>query len=165
MAVTIKELGRRLATKLASREDVSALTLGPVEFNKQAQFTDAAGTPIGPEIKLAEAVTPPEQTRGLICCPLPKNSGMLFKLASPDVGFWMPGVPAPLDLAFLDAKKDVVEIRKMATVSPGEEPPIYQADCINSAYAVELPAGWCRENGVTPGTQLNWETTDGISRT
>ncbi|MDD4476873.1 MAG: DUF192 domain-containing protein [Patescibacteria group bacterium] len=108
----------------------------------------------------AEVVnTVKEKNRGLMFCKkLEFDSGMLFIYkGDEDSGFWMKNTYIPLDAIFLDADKKIVAILHM---NPAENPeegpwPVYKPD-VPYRYAIEVNAGFVKENEIRVGDKTNF---------
>jgi uncharacterized membrane protein (UPF0127 family) len=110
----------------------------------------------GVEIQAQVALTPAEQSRGLMFRQsLPEDSGMLFPYPqSKRMSFWMKNTPLPLDIAFFDENGVLLEIRRMVpydmtTISS------YSAD---AKFALEMSSGWFAGKGLYPGSRLDLES-------
>ncbi|RME90708.1 MAG: DUF192 domain-containing protein [Candidatus Hydrogenedentota bacterium] len=105
------------------------------------------------KITLEVAYTRSQKARGLMFRKsLPKNHGMLFVYKSPQIlSFWMKNTSLPLSIAFLNAKKQILEIYPMNPFSER----IIRSDS-KVQYAIEMKRGWFRKNLVYPGTKVNF---------
>jgi uncharacterized membrane protein (UPF0127 family) len=76
------------------------------------------------------------------------GEGMLFVFGvdSP-LSFWMKGVDFPLDLMFFDSNMKLVNVHSMGPCGNRKDQDLerYQSSR-PSAYAVEVPSGWCSKN-------------------
>lgn len=98
------------------------------------------------------ARTPEQQEKGLQKRKfLGQNRGMLFifKEAS-DHTFWMKDTYIPLDIAFIDKNKVIVNIQGMVALDSENKHHAYQ----QIKYALELNAGWCKKNNIKPGDRV-----------
>ncbi len=78
------------------------------------------------------------------------NQGMLFVF--PDVNrhcMWMKNTPAPLSVAFIDERGEVVSISEMA---PHTENPHCAAK--PARFALEMSAGWFAAKGIRAGSKI-----------
>lgn len=89
---------------------------------------------------------------------LAENAGMLFSYdyeRTSEQGFWMYKTLLPLDIAFLDQQRVIVNIREMhpCASSRSGDCPSYPA---GASYwsAVEMSAGYFAEHGITTGDRL-----------
>ena len=106
------------------------------------------------------ATTEPMWQRGLMGrMDMPSNQGMLFIF--PDervVSFWMKDTLMPLDMIFLNAKRQVVSIsaNTQPCLSQAEQTcPTFQADQ-PIQYVLELKAGETKEKQIPVGAQAYW---------
>lgn len=106
-------------------------------------------------IQLEVARTSEQQEKGLMYRQsLEENSGMLFIFDHPQpLAFWMKNTYIPLDIAFLDQNKKVINIE--AKAEPLDTTKLYKSK--NSAlYAVEMNAGWFEKNNVREGDMFKF---------
>ena len=78
---------------------------------------------------------------------IPDGTGMLFIFERDQIlSFWMHNTPHPLSIAYIDSKG---KIRNINDMNP------YSRDSILSTvsvrYALEVPQGWFKKNGITEG--------------
>jgi uncharacterized membrane protein (UPF0127 family) len=109
------------------------------------------------DIEIAE--TDSARTRGLMQRDgLPERSGMLFRFQQERIqSFWMANTPLALDILFVDADSQIVDIAKYARpLSPDQ---IVSAD--PARYVVEVPAGFTDTHGITETDHVRWRRTDG----
>lgn len=98
------------------------------------------------------AKTPHQRAQGLKGRPhLEKNRGMLFVFDKQGYHtFWMKETFIPLDIAFIDKRKRIVDIQQMIPLQtdtryvPSQE----------SIYALEMNAGWFEEHNIKTGDKL-----------
>ena len=82
---------------------------------------------------------------------LGENEGMLFVFNSPrKARFWMKNTSIPLDIAFLNSEKVILQIRNLVP---------YRTDIIQSSsnqitYALEVNKDWFLKNGIKVGQKL-----------
>lgn len=82
---------------------------------------------------------------------LGENEGMLFIFSRPTtVRFWMKNTSIPLDIAFLNSEKVILQIRNLVP---------YRTDIIQSSssqiiYALEVNKDWFLKNGIKVGQKL-----------
>jgi uncharacterized membrane protein (UPF0127 family) len=82
---------------------------------------------------------------------LNKNSGMLFFFEEEGYPrFWMKNTFIPLDIAFLDARKKIVDIQEMVPLQIEQRygPPV------KVKYALEMNAGWFKKQGIKNGERV-----------
>ncbi|MBD3642128.1 MAG: DUF192 domain-containing protein [Marinobacter sp.] len=118
-------------------------------------MTDSGSVPVVLEV----ASTPEQRQVGLMGrTELPPDHGMLFQYEEerePRNGFWMYRTLIPLDIAFLDQKGTIGNIRAMVpcSASQGRNCPIYPAG-VHYWSAVEMNAGFYLANGIEAGDRL-----------
>jgi uncharacterized protein len=113
--------------------------------------------PDGARIRLELAQTDEEHARGLMYRDsLPEDAGMLFVFDQDGrLSFWMKDTFIPLDMVWLTAAGDVVDVR---TVQPCRIDPCPTYAAVKPARAVlELNAGVAAKHGVKPGTRLRFD--------
>jgi uncharacterized membrane protein (UPF0127 family) len=117
----------------------------------------------GHTLHLQLALTAAEHQKGLMFRDvLPKDHGMLFIFQRPkQQGFWMKNTSLPLDIAYVAADGELLEIRKLF---PYDETPVVSSSR-NILIAIETNRGWFARNGVKPGARLDMEALkDAIAR-
>ena len=115
--------------------------------------------PDGAEIRAEVLIKPAEMARGMMYRePLPQGRGLLFVHPKPDYyRYWMSNVKAPLDIIFMDANRQIVEIS--ADTPPCTTKP---ADCLLygghqlEQYVLELRAGEAQRLGLHTGQKLGF---------
>lgn len=89
---------------------------------------------------------------------LDPDAGMLFLFEGPQhLTFWMHNTYVPLDMIFIEPSLrilGVVENAEPLTDSTRDVPGMSQ-------YVLEVNAGFSRQNGLTPGTLVRFENTEG----
>lgn len=127
----------------------------PPEFRKdgELQFINANDSVIF-SIDMELATTEEEHARGLMFRKqMDENKGMLFLFQDEDWrSFWMHNTLIPLDIIYVNAKRQVVSISKNAntmddTSLPSEAP---------AMYVIEINAGLCDKYGIDKGTVVNF---------
>ena len=105
------------------------------------------------EIRAEIADTPETRRRGLSYRDeLADGCGMLFDKAG---AFWMKGVRFPLDIVFLDKQGEILEWQHMPRVADDDPlKPLYVPENNRAACALELPAGWYGQKGLTIGDRI-----------
>jgi uncharacterized protein len=115
------------------------------------------GSTITVPVKVADE--PERRQRGLMHVPeLPDGTGMLFVFEEDSAGgFWMKNTLVPLDIAYIDADGEVVDILAM---DPCEADPC-PSYTPGSPYraALEVPQGWFAAEGVRVGDEVTYRTT------
>ncbi|MGB7919942.1 MAG: DUF192 domain-containing protein [Desulfobacterales bacterium] len=108
----------------------------------------------GHNLTIELATTPETRSCGLsLRDSLPKNQGMLFVYAEPEVlTFWMKNTRMPLSIAFIDIAGRIVSIQKMNPFPPTT---VY-ASPVPALYALEVNQGWFEENGVGVGDAVEF---------
>lgn len=103
-------------------------------------------------VELAE--TTEEQAQGLMYRrSLPDRGGMLFIGAQEEMkSFWMKNTAIALDILFVDANGDIVNIVKGTT--PFSEEFILSTD--PAQYVVEVRAGFTDRYGITEDDRISW---------
>lgn len=107
-------------------------------------------------IEMAESEA--EQAQGLMYRrSLPDRGGMLFIDDAPSMkSFWMRNTPLPLDILFIDAGGDIVNIVKRTT--PYSDDRIESTD--SAQYVLEVRAGFTDRYGITDSMRVKWERRD-----
>lgn len=157
--------------KRACRLPARSAPAGRVLFFLVALFLASSATSGEPqvlELEIAEqsiraeiADQPETRQRGLMFRQtLPMDAGMLFVYPRAQrLSFWMQNTLIPLDIAFIDGRGIITEIRQMSpldtenTVAAGVVP-----------YALEVNAGWFEKHGIEAGAQVqglpDWRTAE-----
>jgi len=96
------------------------------------------------------ARTPEERERGLMYREsLPNGTGMLFVFTDAQIrSFWMRNTFIPLDIAYLDAELQVVDIQSMEPQTEESHPSGQPA-----MFALEVPRGWFQEMEIRVGAR------------
>jgi uncharacterized membrane protein (UPF0127 family) len=107
------------------------------------------------------AVTAAEQYRGLGGrTNLAPGRGMLFVYDEPQIlTFCMRDCHIPLDIAFLDAERRVVQMYTMS-VEPDRRGTTPYGSKVPAMYALEVPAGSLKRGGVKVGDQARFENVE-----
>ncbi len=124
---------------------------GPAPAGRRATVvlhTTQAAHPLQVELALTAA----QHARGLMeRPPLPDSAGMLFVFDHPARrSFWMHRTPAPLDMLFLDAQGQVVELVQAATPHSRRS----RGGTVPSTYVLELAGGWAQRHGADLHSRL-----------
>ena len=99
-------------------------------------------------VKAEIAIKPEDRNHGFMeRKSIPDGTGMLFIFERDQtLSFWMKNTPHPLSIAYIDSKGKIINIFDM---NP------YSTDSIISTvsvrYALEVPQGWYKKNGITEG--------------
>jgi len=136
----------------------------PPASNSAPSFEDGRLAFVAPSgdtlttIALAIADTDAARRRGLMRQrSLSYDRGMLFIFEEVDsTGMWMKNTPLPLDIVFVDADGQVLNIARRTT--PFSETAITPA--APNKYAVEVRAGFADKFGLTDNTRVLWTRTD-----
>ena len=129
----------------------------PTEQNRPAfrRASIVVETPAG-DVPLAVEVAEDDTQRGyglMFKKALGDGEGMIFLFdETREHIFWMKNTFIPLDMVFVD------DHRRVAGVYENAEPFSLRRMTVEkpSRYVLEVNAGWCREHGVAPGTQLRF---------
>ena len=125
-----------------------------IPFRKDGELTflRSGGEELTIDIEIAESDSARE--RGLMQrTSLPDMSGMLFIFRSEEIqSFWMANTPLALDLIFVNADSQIVDIDKYTTPFSSEsivsdEP---------ARYVIEVQAGFADTHGITAGEGVRW---------
>ena len=78
---------------------------------------------------------------------IPDGTGMLFIFDRDQIlSFWMKNTPHPLSIAYIDSKG---KIRNIFDMTPYSLSSIVST--VSVRYALEVPQGWYKKNGITEG--------------
>ena len=78
---------------------------------------------------------------------IPDGTGMLFVFEKDQIlSFWMKNTPHPLSIAYIDSKG---KIRNIFDMTPYSTASIVST--VSVRYALEVPQGWYKKNGITEG--------------
>jgi len=84
---------------------------------------------------------------------LGENEGMLFIFSSPiKARFWMKNTSIPLDIAYLNSEKVILEIYNLTPYSRA----IIESSSDQIIYALELNQNWFLKNGIKVGQKLKF---------
>jgi hypothetical protein len=106
----------------------------------------------GKKIVVEIASSPETREKGLMFRKsLPENQGMLFIFDYPQqVNFWMKNTFIPLDIAFINAKGVITEIRQM---KPHDLTPV-ESKSNEVFYVIEANVGWFAKNKLSAGMKV-----------
>ena len=129
----------------------------PFEIHGELTFS-RDGEPIT-TIDIEIADTDSTRARGLMArTDFPPATGMLFIFPREEqLGFWMANTPTALDIIYFDADSTLVNVQ--ANAVPFQRSPTYNSDG-PAQYVVEVPAGFARRYGLTPGVRIDWTRND-----
>ena len=78
---------------------------------------------------------------------IPDGTGMLFIFDRDQIlSFWMKNTPHPLSIAYIDSKGKIRDIFDMTPYSTASI-----ISTVSVRYALEVPQGWYKINGITVG--------------
>ena len=78
---------------------------------------------------------------------IPDGTGMLFIFERDQIlSFWMKNTPHPLSIAYIDSKGKIRDIYDMTPYSLSSI-----ISTVSVRYALEVPQGWYKKNGITVG--------------
>ena len=78
---------------------------------------------------------------------IPDGTGMLFVFEKDQIlSFWMKNTPHPLSIAYIDSKGRIRDIYDMTPYSLASV-----VSTVSVRYALEVPQGWYKKNGITVG--------------
>ena len=120
------------------------------------EFTAVFETPRGPlEIDLELARTPEERQRGLMFRDrIGDLQGMLFCFEQDRKhAFWMKNTYLSLDIVFLSAEGEVVDVLERLPPCPMEPCPSYASGSA-ARYALEVKAGFVKQHGIRTGDHV-----------
>ena len=81
---------------------------------------------------------------------IPDGTGMLFVFERDQIlSFWMHNTPHPLSIAYIDSKG---KIRDIFDMNPYSNDSIIST--VSVRYALEVPQGWYKKNGITEGDSV-----------
>ncbi len=123
-------------------------------FQKQGELTfmSAEGNVIS-KIDIEISDTDEKRELGLMYrTALDEKQGMLFVFENETpLSFWMKNTILPLDIIFVNAKREIIKIHKYTV--PFSESPSYDSGK-PAMYVVEVNAGYCDKNNVKEGDKI-----------
>ncbi len=116
---------------------------------KNLTILKADGTQVSVFAEIAEK--PEDRNRGFMERKnIPQGTGMLFIFEKDQIlSFWMKNTPTPLSIAYISKDGKIKDILDMQ--------PFSLADITSSGYvryALEVPQGWFKKNGISVGDSL-----------
>lgn len=82
---------------------------------------------------------------------IPDGTGMIFIFEKDQIlSFWMKNTPHPLSIAYIDSNG---KIRDIFDMTPFSLSPVIST--VSVRYALEVPQGWYKKNGITPGDTIS----------
>ncbi len=117
-------------------------------------FEKADGTKLA-TIAIEIADNQQQRETGLMGRPtLGENNGMLFIFEQEQpLAFWMMNTMISLDMAFVNAQKEIVTIHTNTTPFSTESYPAAK----EGMYVVEVNAGFCERHGISEGDKIRFE--------
>lgn len=114
-----------------------------------------ASTPSGQTLSLEVRRSLAERARGMMGrTSVPEGTGMLFVFEHPARhSFWMKGCLIPLDIVWLEAGGEVVDVEENAPPCETEPCPSYRPES-PARYVIEVGGGRARELGMVPGARV-----------
>jgi len=111
----------------------------------------------GVVVRVEVANTPTQKGRGLMYRQaLSQDEGMLFVYDyEGNNTFWMKNTLIPLDIIWLNSKKEVVHIEHSTPPCKKSPCPTYSSP-YKSQYVLELNGGWAIKNGLAQGDQISF---------
>ncbi len=108
-------------------------------------------------VELAD--TEEERTQGMMFRPrLPEGRGMLFVFPeSAFWPFWMKDTYMPLDILWLNEKREVVELVRGARPAVGQLHPPRFGGTVPARFVLEVPAGFAERHGVKKGARARFK--------
>lgn len=87
---------------------------------------------------------------------IPDGTGMLFVFEKDRMlTFWMKNTPHPLSIAYIDSSGIIADILDMTPFSEASVP-----SSRHVRYALEVPQGWFKANGISTGDTVQWKGND-----
>ncbi len=82
---------------------------------------------------------------------IPDGTGMLFVFDRDQImNFWMKNTPTALTIAYIDSRGTIREMYDMTPFSLAGV-----TGTVSCRYALEVPQGWFKENGIEVGSTVN----------
>lgn len=108
------------------------------------------------ELDVEIANTPEKRANGLMGrLELEEGAGMLFIYDTPQIlTFWMKNTLLPLSIAFFDSEKTLINMLDMEP--PFDEQYTYYKSKKAALYALEVPQGWFKKQGIRPGDKFTF---------
>ena len=130
-----------------------------IPFRRDGSLTFLRGGEEVVSIDIEIAETDSARERGLMQRELlPDRSGMLFIFDREEPqGFWMGNTPLALDLIFVDADSQIVDVDKYNR-------PFDPSSIVSDAparFVVEVPAGFADTYGISETDRIRWQRSGG----
>lgn len=123
------------------KTDVAVVKNAAVTFKNVVVNADVADTEVLREKGLSGRVS------------LPDGEGMWFVYPEASIySYWMPDMHFPIDIIWFDGSFRAVYIQENAT--PESYPHIFTPD-VPAQYVLEVPAGFVKKYGVSPGEEVS----------
>ena len=139
----------------AKTKEVKSENDSVIKFEKDGEltFTTKSGDYIT-QIDIEIADTNPKRMQGLMFREsMKENRGMLFIFPTEEFqSFWMKNTVIPLDMIFVNAKREIVNIHKNTTPYSEQTYPSTSP----SKYVVEVNAGFTDNYNIKPGDKIVW---------
>ena len=119
---------------------------------KTLSITTAGGKTIPVEAEIASKAE--ERNYGFMNrTRIPDGTGMLFVFEKDQIlHFWMKNTPHPLSIAYIDSAGSISDTLDM---TPFSETSVSSTRSVR--YALEVPRGWFKANGIAPGDSVSLE--------
>ncbi len=139
----------------AKTKDAKSANDSVIKFEKDGEltFTTKSGEYIT-QIDIEIADTNPKRMQGLMFREsMKENRGMLFIFPTEEYqSFWMKNTIIPLDMIFVNAKRDIVNIHKNTTPYSEQSYPSTSP----AKYVIEVNAGFTDKYNIKPGDKIVW---------
>jgi hypothetical protein len=130
-------------------------TAGGPQFKKEGELWFLKSDSVIVYIDIEIADTPAEQQQGLMDrTSMLETQGMLFIFnVEKEQGFWMKNTILPLDIIYINSKKEIVSIQKNAQPYSLKNLP----SGLPAQYVVETIAGFSDMHALKPGDRADWK--------
>jgi uncharacterized membrane protein (UPF0127 family) len=125
-----------------------------VEFGMgNMQIIKKDGSKIDLKVKIADTIN--ERAQGLMDVKeMPEDEGMLFIFEAEEMRkMWMENTYIPLDMLFINAKKEIFNFKENA--QPLSRSIIYSVG--PAKYVAEFNAGFVKRHNITPGDKIDFQ--------
>lgn len=128
-----------------------------IPFTPEGQLTFFRGADSLVTITIEVADTDSARARGLMQrTSLPERSGMFFYMDREEIqSFWMANTPLALDIIFVDADSQIVDVDKYTRPLSSER----VVSDRPALYVIEVPAGFADTYGLTETDHVRWHRT------
>jgi uncharacterized membrane protein (UPF0127 family) len=126
-----------------------------IPFDTEGELTFYRGDDPITTIAIEVADDDSTRARGLMeRTEIPDATGMLFVFPNAELqGFWMDKTPRSLDIMFFGPDSSLINVA--ANTTPFQVSPSYNSEG-PAQFVVEVPAGFARRYGLTPGVTIDW---------